>query len=224
MKPPPRPLIPLCLAAALGAGCATQQLRFRPMAGVPPEEAALLRQGRFNVPPQRLFDAAAATLEHEPYFHWDISLLDKANGFIKASAGLFREVQLRVSPAADLGGGATGSILSVSVPRRALTTRAKIWILPDGALTAYEAPAALRSRSRVVSADVALDDLYFYSFTWHVLHDQAEVPFRLRAYGAPDPPAAAAPLPLRPLALPAATPLSPTGSPDVASPPADGGP
>lgn len=158
---PSRPLVLLCLAAALSAGCATHQLRLRPMAGVPPDEAALLEQGRFNVTPDHLFDAAATTLEHEPYFHWDISRLDKSDGFIKASAGLFREVQLRISPATDVDGGTTA--------------------------TAYEAPEALRPRSRVVSADVTLDDLYFYSFTWHVLHDHAQVPFQLLAYNSQDP-------------------------------------
>lgn len=207
---PPRSLVLLCLAAALSAGCATHQLRLRPLAGVPPEEAAWLKQGRFNVAPDRLFDAAATTLEHEPYFHWDISLLDKPDGFIKASAGLFREVQLRISPATDVDGGATGSVLSVSVPRRALTTQAKIWILPDGTATAYEAPKALRPRSRVVSADVTLDDLYFYSFTWHVLHDHAQVPFQLLAYNAQDPTAAPQV-------------LSPTGLPQALSPAAGGG-
>jgi hypothetical protein len=201
----------LLLAVALVSGCATHQLRLQPLRGLPADEAARLKQGQLAVGRDRLFDAAATTLEHEPFLHWDIDLLDRANGFIKASAGLFREVQIRVT-----GDGGPNSQLAVSVPRRELKTRAKIWIKPDGTATAYEPSAELKAQSRVVSADVELDDLYFYSFVWHALHDRAEVPFDLLSYDAEAPIAAAAPLALQPM-VPAQAP-SPTSEAMALSP------
>ena len=166
----------LLVLAALGAGCATHQLRLQPLRGLSAEEAAEVQRGRLGVGCERLLDAAATTLEHEPYFHWDIDVLDRANGFIKASAGLLREVQIRVSGQGD------DCRLSVSVPRRELKARAKVWIRPDGSASAYEPPAADLAQCRVLSADVTLDDQYFYAFTWHALHDHAEVPFDLVSY------------------------------------------
>jgi hypothetical protein len=187
--PAPRTLL-LLLAASLCAGCATHQLRLQPLRGLSADEADQVRHGQLGVGCDRLLDAAAATLEHEPYFHWDIDVLDKADGFIKASAGLLREVQIRVSGQGD------DCRLSVSVPRRELKAVAKVWIKPDGSASAYEPAAADLAQCRVMAADVTLDGLYFNAFTWHVLHDHAEVPFDLVAYD--DPSAAAAPAGLSP--------------------------
>jgi hypothetical protein len=207
----------LLLSLAL-SGCATHQLFLKPLRGLPAEDAALLKQGQLKATREQLFDAAATTLEHEPYLHWDIEQLDRANGFIKASAGVLREVQLRVT-----GGEGGVSQLAVSVPRRELKTRAKVWLKPDGGATAYEPAAGLKSRCRVVSADLELDDLYFHSFAWRALHDRSEVPFDLRAYDAQTealtPSEAPAPLALQPVApappSPAATSLSATAAAPV---------
>ncbi len=116
-------------------GCANYQVNLRPLRGVPLEHAALLRNGEVGVSPDSLFEAAASALEHEPYLHWDIQTLDRSDGFLKATAGFMREVQIRVSKAED-----GNSRLSVSVPRRALKTRAKIWVKRDepSQRTAYE--------------------------------------------------------------------------------------
>jgi hypothetical protein len=214
----PSAKLTLLLTLAL-SGCATHQLFLKPLRGLPADEAALLKQGQLKASRDQVFDAAATTLEHEPYLHWDIEQLDRANGFIKASAGVLREVQLRVS-------GSEGGLtqLAVSVPRRELKTRAKVWLKPDGSATAYEPDAALKARCRVISADVELDDLYFHSFAWRALHDRSEVPFDLRAYDAQ---AEAVPV-AEPLALLAVTPapltpaaaageLSPTSSVNAAA-------
>jgi hypothetical protein len=212
----------LCLAGLM-SGCATYHMTLRPLRGIPAADAAWLQQGQLAVPKDQLFDAAAATLEHEPYLHWDIDQLDRANGFIKASAGLFREVQLRVT---DAGGGR--SQLAVSIPRRELKTRAKIWIKRSDPtqVSAYEPDRDKYNDYGVTSADVELDDLYFAAFTWHVLHDHAEVPFDLAANPSesplqtlPSPLAAAAPVAVdqAPLALSpsAAAPSSPGPGPNL---------
>jgi len=168
-----------CLVLALlSSGCATYHMTLRPMRGIPASDAAWLKQGQLAVGKDQLFDAVATTLEHEPYLHWDIDQLDRANGFIKASAGLFRDLQLRVTSAED-----GRSRLAVSIPRRELKTRAKIWIRRSdpSQVSAYEPPKDQYNDYGVASADVELDDLYFVAFTWHVLHDHAEVPFDLTA-------------------------------------------
>jgi hypothetical protein len=169
----------LTLWAALAAGCATQQLRFDPWKGLPPESVSDLRQGVFAVPKEKLFDAAAATLDHEPYFHWTFDTLDKTNGLIVGSASLFREVQLRV---VDQPEGK--SRLAISVPRRALKTQAKIYVLKSDPSkhTAYEPEEAELSKYTVLAADTEIDPAYFYSFTYRVLNDRTQVPFSLRAY------------------------------------------
>lgn len=169
----------LSLGAVLAlSGCATQQVRFQPWAGIPEAEAQALRRGELAAAPSAVFDAAAITLEHEPYLHWSIQSLDKANGFLSASAGLLREVQLRVAP---LEGG--GSRLGVNVPRRELKARAKVWVKDDGYRTAYEPPLAERGAYRVVSAQAVLDADYFRSFVWRALHDRSQVPFDLAPLG-----------------------------------------
>ncbi|HTB33877.1 MAG TPA: hypothetical protein VK842_03375 [bacterium] len=171
-------LLQAAILAGLMSGCATYHMTLRPLRGIPAADAAWLKQGQLAVPKAQLFDAVATTLEHEPYLHWDIDQLDRANGFIKASAGLFREVQLRIT---DAGGGR--SQLAVSIPRRELKTRAKIWIKRSdpSQVSAYEPDKDQYNGYGVASADVELDDLYFAAFTWHVLHDHAEVPFDLAA-------------------------------------------
>jgi hypothetical protein len=171
-------LIEALFLAGLMSGCATYHLTLRPLRGIPASDAAWLKQGQLAVSKGQLFDAVATTLEHEPYLHWDIDQLDRANGFIKASAGLFREVQLRITEA---DGGR--SQLAVSIPRRELKTRAKIWIKRSdpSQMSAYEPDKDKFNDYGVASADVELDDLYFVAFTWHVLHDRAEVPFDLVA-------------------------------------------
>lgn len=219
-------LIQALSLAWLLSGCATYHLTLRPLRGVPAQDAAWLKQGQLAVPKAQLFDAVATTLEHEPYLHWDIDQLDRANGFIKASAGLFREVQLRVTDAGD-----GRSQLSVSIPRRELKTRAKIWFKRSdpSQVSAYEPDRDQYYAYGVASADVELDDLYFVAFTWHVLHDHAEVPFDLVANPSesplqtlPSPLAGAqpdAPVPVdQAPSPPAASPLSPTGASSPSSP------
>lgn len=214
----------LLLAACL-SGCAAYQVNLRPLRGVPLDAADALRSGELAVPADRLFEAAAAALEHEPYFHWDIQTLDTQDGFLKASAGFMREVQIRVSAA-----GEGRSRLSVSVPRRALKTRAKIWVKKDdpSSRTAYEPDPSQRAAYAVYSAEVELDDAYFYSFVYHVLHDGSEVPFDLAALQ-PGPPPGGPPQPVSvdqaPAAAskgldgsPAAAPLSPTAAAAPTSP------
>jgi hypothetical protein len=183
MKNTASPLKILVLAcAALGLGaCASQRLSFQPWKGVPASDLEGLKRGDYAVDKDTLFDAAANTLEHEPFLHWSITSLDKANGFITADAGVLRELQLRVTgPAApgDVSGGAQ-SHLAVNIPRRALRTRAKIWVRDDGFRTAYEPEAAEMGRYVVYSAAAELGPDYLRSFTWHVLHDRVQVPFRL---------------------------------------------
>jgi hypothetical protein len=171
--------IPLILSAAFLGACATHQLRFQPWKGLPPESVSDLQKGVFPVPKEKLFDAAAATLDHEPYFHWTFSTLDKTNGLIVGSAGLFREIQLRVTDQPD-----NKSRLEISVPRRALKTQAKIYVMKDDASrhTAYEPEEAELGKYTVLAADAETDPAYFYSFTYRVLNDRTQVPFILQAY------------------------------------------
>jgi hypothetical protein len=174
-----RPFAAALAAALLACGCATHQLRFQPWKGLPSEALPQLQRGVYDVPKEKLMDAAAVTLEHEPYFHWTFDSLDKANGLIIGSAGLFREVQLRVT---DEDGGK--SRLAVSVPRRVLKTQAKIYVLrsdPDHK-TAYEPEEAQRDQYNVIAADAELDEDYFYSFTYRAMNDRSQVPFTLKAY------------------------------------------
>jgi len=173
----------LLLASAL-TGCASNQVRFEPWKGLPKESLADLQQGVFDVPKDKLLDAAAATLEHEPYLHWTFDRFDKANGLILGSAGVFREVQLRVT---DADGGK--SRLAVSVPQRVLKSQAKIYVLKSdpGRLTAYEPAREDLNQYNVLAADAVLDDAYFYSFTYRVLNDRSQVPFSLKAYDDPEP-------------------------------------
>jgi hypothetical protein len=170
--------LPGILSWALGAlglaACAEHQVRFQPWQGVPPAEVEALRQGDYPVDSATLLDAAATTLEHEPFLHWRITALDKANGLLSAEAGLFREVQLRVSASPDRPGR---SRLHVNIPRRALNTRAKVWDCGDH-VTAYP-PKAAEGDCKPVRAPVQLDADYLRAFTWHVLHDRIQVPFRL---------------------------------------------
>lgn len=187
-------LLPVLLLAV--GGCATHLVHLQPWQGVPADQVEALKRGEFSVSKDKLFDAAATTLEHEPYLHWQISTLDRANGLVKADAGLLREVQLRV---ADADNG--GSKLAISVPRRELKTRIKVYIKKSDPAerTAYVPEEAKLRDYKVVSADVQLDDDYFRAFAWHVLNDRAQVPFRLRAYPLQpeqaEPAAAAAPTP-----------------------------
>ena len=167
------------LVAALLGGCATHQVRFAPYQGIPAADAEALKRGEFAVGRDALFDAAATTLEHEPYLHWSIQSLDKANGFIKADASLLREVQLRVGEA---GGGR--SKLAVSIPRRELKAQAKVWKKRgSGFMTAYEPSEAERGEYSVFAAEAVLDEAYFRSFAYRVLHDRTQVPFELRPAG-----------------------------------------
>src|SRR5262249_44276638 len=100
----------LVLAAALSlTACSTHHLKFKPYAGIPADEAAELKRGELRAPADKAFDAAASTLEHEPFLHWSVTTLDKANGFIKADAGLLREIQLRVSTVTDAAGASAGA-------------------------------------------------------------------------------------------------------------------
>jgi hypothetical protein len=199
-----RLLLLACLPLGLGA-CATHQLRFDPWAGVPADQAAELERGEFRVEPDALFDAAATTLEHEPYLHWSIQDLRKGEGFIRAEAGVLREVQLRVSAVKDAK--PVLSRLSVNVPRRELKTRAKIWIRDDGFQTAYEPAAAEIGRYKVLSADAVLDGAYLRSFAYRALNDHSQVPFKLQAYDGD-----------KPLALPVETPVPVDQAPLDASP------
>lgn len=172
----------LALAGVLLLGaCSTHQVRFQPFRDIPAEEAAELKRGEYRVSKDQLFDAAAATLEHEPFLHWSIETLDKANGFIKASAGLLREVQLRVADAGGASGAAQArSRLEVSIPRRPLKVRADIWGKAEGKdLTAYEPAEKDLEAYEQFEADAELDEAYLRSYTWRVLHDRSQVPFSL---------------------------------------------
>lgn len=212
------PLTVLLAAAACLGACATVQARFEPWKGLPPEAVETLKTGDFDASKEKLFDAAATALEHEPFLHWSITRLDRADGLISADAGLLREVQLRVSDDAD-----GRSRLSVNVPRRALETRAKVYFKPGrlDTLTAYEPDEAELGGYKVLAADASLDNTYFYSFTYRVLHDRSQVPFELRSYEArPGPqatPVAVDALP-QPAPAPQAAPLSPTAGPPAAGP------
>lgn len=173
--------------ALLSCGCATQQLRFDPWKGLPPEVLPELKQGIIAVPKAKLMDAVAVTLEHEPYFHWTFDHLDQGNGLLIGAAGLFREVQVRVLEDGLAGTSETAqakSRMAVSVPRRALKTSAKIYVLraDPSRMTAYEPDAKDISQYNVVAADTELGPDYFYSFTYRVLNDRTQVPFTLHAY------------------------------------------
>ena len=211
----------LLLVAAL-TGCASNQVRFEPWKGLPKESLADLQQGIFAVPKEKLLDAAAATLEHEPYLHWTFDRFDKSNGLILGSAGVFREVQLRV---ADVDGGK--SRLAVSVPQRVLKSQAKIYVLKSdpSRLTAYEPAREDLNQYNVLAADAELNEAYFYSFTYRVLNDRSQVPFSLKAYDDPEPigqppvqasspaPLEAAPSGLSPVAAAAtSSPVTPTAA------------
>jgi hypothetical protein len=183
-------LLSLCLAVLCLPACATHHLRFKPMAGIPADEAAELARGEFRTTPDKLFDAAATTLEHEPYLNWSVTTLNKENGFLKASAGLLREVQFRVSAvdaAGASGSAAARSRLDISIPRRPLVTQAKIWTKANGFQTAYQPEQAELHEYRVTQVEAELDDAYLRSFTWRVLHDRSQVPFTLEAHDAEEP-------------------------------------
>lgn len=181
-----RPSLLLVLASSLLLGaCSTHQLRFKPLIGIPADEAAELQRGELRASSDQVFDAAATTLEHEPFLHWSVSSLDKANGFIKADAGLLREVQLRVTTVIDAQGASVAgrTRLEVSIPRRPLKTRAKIWTKDKtGFRTAYEPAQAELPDYSVIAVDAELDADYLRSFAWRVLHDHSQVPFSLSNY------------------------------------------
>jgi hypothetical protein len=168
------------LGGLLLGGCATHQLRHQPWKGVPDADLFSVSRGQFAVPKEKLLDAAAVTLEHEPYFHWTFDSFDKANGLIIGSAGLFREVQLRITD-----GDNGGSRLAVSIPRRDLNATAKIYVLKSNPAfqTAYPPEADKLGDYRVISAKATLSPDYFYSFTYRVLHDRTQVPFVLTPLG-----------------------------------------
>lgn len=226
----------LMLLALWSSGCATHQLRFQPWQGIPAADLKDVQGGVFNVPADKLFDAAAATLEHEPYLHWTFDTLDKTNRLIIGSAGLFREVQVRVT---DADGGR--SRMAVSIPRRELKTQAKIYqYISDGShQTAYLPDEKERALYTVRAADAVLDPDYFYSFTYRVLGDRSQVPFKLQSYDdaeaqgmAPAQDSAPTPAVAAPMEAPkpALTPteksaLSPTGgaAAGISTPAAEGG-
>jgi hypothetical protein len=168
-------------AAACLSGCASKQLVFQPWSGIPDDVAAELKRGEFRAAPDQVFDAMATTLEHEPYLHWSIESLDKANGFIKANASLLREIQVRV--VLDAAGNSR-SKASISIPRRELKVLAKIWSKnATGFQTAYEPEAKDLGDYYVHSAHAELGADYFYSFAWRVLNDKSQVPFKLMLQG-----------------------------------------
>lgn len=171
----------ILLSLSLSA-CATHQVRFQPWKGIPAEDLKDVQAGRYSVPKDKLFDAAAATLEHEPYLHWTFDTFDKANGLIVGSAGLFREVQVRVAPSAV--SGEAQSTMAISIPRRELKAQAKIYTLNSDKnhQTAYEPSAEDLPKYSVVAADAKLEPDYFYAFTYHVLTDRLQVPFTLQSY------------------------------------------
>ena len=213
MRPHPAPrmkrtrilALVLPLAVWLG-GCATVQARFEPFRGLPTADAEALKAGVFDAPKDRLFDAAVATLQHEPFMHWSIAGLDRANGLVNGDAGLLREVQIVVL---DADGGR--SRMAVNIPRHALKARAKVYIRRDdpSVLTAYEPAEARLGAYNVVAADAEIDETYFYSFAYRVLHDHSQVPFELRPYGQ-DGGEAGRPVPLD--ALPAQAPAATTAT------------
>ncbi len=217
----------IVLSLSLSA-CATHQVRFQPWKGIPAADLKDVQAGVFSVPKDKLFDAAAATLEHEPYLHWTFDSLDKGNGLIVGAAGLFREIQVRVTDAEN-----GKSRMAISVPRRVLKAQAKIYIQADdsGHMTAYEPAAKDLPRYTVQAANAQLEPEYFYSFTYRVLNDRTQVPFVLESYedqatqgwapaqeSAPTP-AVAAPVDKSAAPAPAATPV-PTGEGSL--PPAHG--
>lgn len=177
-------LLCLSLLTLWVSGCATHQLKFQPWKGIPSADLKDVQAGLFSVPKDKLFDAAAATLEHEPYLHWTFDTLDKSNGLIVGSAGLFREIQVRVTDGPASVSGQAQSKMAVSIPRRELKSQAKIYILNSDKShkTAYEPSAADLPNYSVEAADTVLDRDYFYSFTYHVLTDRVQVPFSLESY------------------------------------------
>lgn len=166
------------------SACATHQVRFQPWKGIPTEDLKDLQAGDYKLPKDKLFDAAAATLEHEPYMHWTFDTFDKANGLIVGSAGLFREIQVRVTDAPTADSGTAKSHLAVSIPRRELKSQAKIYTLNSdkSRMTAYEPSAKDLPNYSVIAADAKLEPDYFLSFTYHVLTDRMQVPFSLESY------------------------------------------
>jgi hypothetical protein len=199
------------LLIALGlTACSTHQLKFKPYAGIPAEDAAALKRGEYNATPAALFDAAATTLEHEPFLHWSVGTMDKANGFIQADAGLLREVQLRVSTITDAAGAtataAAHSRLEISIPRRPLVTETKVWTKDkSGFQTAYEPEAKEIDQYSVTAVSAELDEAYLRSFVYRVLHDRSQVPFSLQALNE-DEPVAIDQAPVTPAPTPVVTP------------------
>lgn len=169
------------VTAAFLSGCASKHLVFQPWSGIPADVAAELKRGEFRATQDQVFDAMATTLEHEPYLHWSIESLDKANGFIKANAGLLREIQIRV--VADATGNSRSKV-SISIPRRELKVLAKIWSKDStGFQTPYEPEEKDRAGFYVHSAHAELGNDYFNSFAWRVLSDKSQVPFKMVLQG-----------------------------------------
>lgn len=170
-------LFAVALAVAVLSGCASHRVAFQTWDGIPADEAAELKRGEFRAGAEQVLDALATTLEHEPYLHWSIDSLDKKNGFITANAGLLREIQLRVVADAS---GSSRTRVSVSIPRRELKVRAKIWVKDSsGFQTPYEPAEAEKGDYHVQIADALLDADYVRSFAWRVLNDKSQVPFRI---------------------------------------------
>lgn len=160
-------LVSLCLGA-----CATHKVKFHPLDGIAADKQAFMLRGEFDAPKEKVLDAIGDVLDHEPFFHWEYLQLAKADGWVKASAGLMREVNFRVVDAEP-----GRSRVAYSVPRRALRSRAKVWIAKKDASKATAYQPDDDGGYNLVQADFELDEEYFRSAIQRALSDRSSVPF-----------------------------------------------
>lgn len=160
------------LAPLFLSSCATHVIKFHPLDGISADKQGFMERGEFDASKEKVLDAVGDVLDHEPFFHWEYLSLDKANGWIKANAGLMREANFRV---VEIEGGR--SRLATSVPRRALRSVAKIWIDKKDASKVSAYDPVNPAEAEQVRADFELDESYFRSAVYRALTDHSAVPF-----------------------------------------------
>lgn len=171
-----------CLALAwLLTGCgATHQVKFDPWRGFAPETTEALKRGDLDFPKDKVFRAAGDVLDHEPFLRWEFEQLDSKEGWIKATAGQFRLMNMRVTDAS--GDSATAkSRISISLPKRTLDGQKDVWVSDEDTrkMTAYDLEFSRRKNWHSVTANFELDQDYLVSAIYRQLTDLSAVPFSL---------------------------------------------
>lgn len=163
------------LAAVMSAGCApTHQVVMKDFDGLDEKAATEVKKGFFPEAPDVVFEAAAKSIEREPFKTWKFEKLDKADGWISVSAAGFHHADIRVSSA-----GESGSQVTVSYNESSAGNATDIYVPKsgEGAPTAYlpEKPGDFDK----VPALYKLDKDYFLSHIYRILHKMGPVPFEL---------------------------------------------